>query len=136
MEARLADFPQDGVATIGQHRGRRVPVSSDVIQTDVAKTAFFPLATMRYEGGRHTGGHVPNHKGDLDALIVGTGNQEAASASWQSHEVGILVVAIPTTTSDETIAKLKASGFTESEPAQLATAAVAAVALGTAVVTA
>jgi len=28
------------------------------------------------EGGRHTGGHVPNHKGDLDVLIVGTGNEE------------------------------------------------------------
>ncbi len=68
------------------------------------------------------------NKGDLDALVEGTSDEEGRIGFVAvTRGRDLLVVAIPSATSDETIAKLKARGFTESEPAQLAAAAAAAV---------
>jgi AAA domain len=80
------------------------------------------------------------NKGDVDALVAGTGDEEGRIGFVAvTRGRDLLVVAIPSGTSDETIAKLKACGFTESGPAQLAaeaTSAVASVLPGTAVVVA
>lgn len=67
------------------------------------------------------------NKGDVDALVAGTGDEEGRIGFVAvTRGRDLLVVAIPSGTSDETIAKLKARGFTESGPAQLAAAAAAA----------
>jgi len=66
------------------------------------------------------------NKGDLDALVAGTGNEEGRIGFVAvTRGRDLLVVAIPSGTSDETIVKLKACGFTESGPAQLAASAAA-----------
>ncbi|VWB19791.1 hypothetical protein BLA14095_00641 [Burkholderia lata] len=72
------------------------------------------------------------NKGDLDALVAGT-NDEEGRIGFVAVTRGrdLVVVAIPTGTPDETIAKLKARGFTESGPAQLADAAAATAVPGT-----
>lgn len=68
------------------------------------------------------------NKSDLEALVAGTDNEEGRIGFVAvTRGRDLLVVAIPTETSDETITKLKAHGFIESGPAQLSTA-VAAVA--------
>jgi len=70
------------------------------------------------------------NKGDLEALVAGTDDEEGRIgfvAVTRSRE--LLVVAIPSATSNETIAKLTARGFTESGPAQLAAAAAAVAAV-------
>ncbi|MBY4798525.1 UvrD-helicase domain-containing protein [Burkholderia cepacia] len=74
------------------------------------------------------------NKGDLDALVAGT-NDEEGRIGFVAVTRGrdLVVVAIPTETHDETIAKLKARGFMESGPAQLADAAAAAAVPGTVV---
>jgi len=77
------------------------------------------------------------NKGDADALVAGTGDEEGRIGFVAvTRGRDLLVVAIPCGTSDETIAKLKACGFTESGPAQLAAAAtaIASALPGTAVV--
>lgn len=77
------------------------------------------------------------NKGDADALVAGTGDEEGRIGFVAvTRGRDLLVVAIPSGTSDETIAKLKACGFTESGPAQLAAAAtaIASALPGTAVV--
>lgn len=67
------------------------------------------------------------NKGDVDALVAGTGDEDGRIGFVAvTRGRDLLVVAIPSGTSDETIAKLKARGFTESGPAQLAAAAAAA----------
>ena len=68
------------------------------------------------------------NKGDLEALVAGTGDEEGRIgfvAVTRSRD--LLVVAIPSGTTDEISAKLKMRGFTESGPAQLAAAAAAGV---------
>lgn len=75
------------------------------------------------------------NKGDVDALVAGTGDEEGRIGFVAvTRGRDLLVVAIPSGTSDETIAKLKAHGFTESGPTQIAAAAVASALPGTAVV--
>lgn len=70
------------------------------------------------------------NKGDVDALVAGTGDEEGRIGFVAvTRGRDLLVVAIPSGTSDETIANLKARGFTESGPAQLAAAAAAAAAM-------
>ena len=66
-------------------------------------------------------------KSDIDALVAGTGDEEGRIGFVAvTRGRDLLVVAIPSGTSDETISKLKASGFIESGPAQLAAVAAAA----------
>ena len=73
------------------------------------------------------------NKGDLEALVDGTDDEEGRIGFVAvTRARDLLVVAIPTGTSDETITKLMAHGFIESGPAQLA-AAVASRRLDTAV---
>jgi AAA domain len=67
------------------------------------------------------------NKGDVDALVAGTGDEEGRIGFVAvTRGRDLLVVAIPSGTSDETIAKLRARGFIESGPAQLAAAGAAA----------
>lgn len=66
------------------------------------------------------------NKGDLDALVAGTGDEEGRIGFVAvTRGRDLLVVAIPSGTTDVIIAKLMARGFTESGPAQLAAAAAA-----------
>jgi superfamily I DNA/RNA helicase len=66
------------------------------------------------------------NKGDLDALVAGTGDEEGRIGFVAvTRGRDLLVVAIPSETPDEVVTKLKACGFADSCPEQLA--AVAAV---------
>lgn len=65
------------------------------------------------------------NKGDLDALVAGTDDEEGRIGFVAITRARDLLVVAPSETSDEAITKLKARGFMESGPAQLA-AAVAA----------
>lgn len=64
------------------------------------------------------------NKGDLDALVAGT-NDEEGRIGFVAVTRGrdLLVVAIPSETSDKVITKLKACGFTDLCPEQLVAAA-------------
>lgn len=68
------------------------------------------------------------NKGDLEALVAGTDDEEGRIGFVAvTRGRDLLVVAIPSGTPDETSEKLKMRGFTESGPAQLAAAAAAMV---------
>ncbi|EOH6072916.1 UvrD-helicase domain-containing protein [Burkholderia cenocepacia] len=75
------------------------------------------------------------NKGDLDALVAGTDDEEGRIGFVAvTRGRDLVVVAIPSETHGEIIAKLKARGFKESGPAHLADAVATAAVPGTVVV--
>uniref|UniRef100_UPI003341564F ATP-dependent helicase n=1 Tax=Castellaniella defragrans TaxID=75697 RepID=UPI003341564F len=74
------------------------------------------------------------NKGDLDALVAGTGDEEGRIGFVAvTRGRDLLVVAIPSETSDEVVTKLKACGFADSCPEQLAAVAAVVAVPGTTV---
>lgn len=112
-----------------------LPKTGPLIAVDIGQHDWYALRCGTVHSAKGEG--IPavmylTNKGDLDALVAGTGDEEGRIGFVAvTRGRDLLVVAIPTGTSDETIAKLKACGFMESGPAQLAAAAAAAAVPGT-----
>lgn len=106
-----------------------LPKSGPLIGVDIDQHDWLALRRGTVHSAKGEG--IPaliylTNKGDLDALVGGTGDEEGRIGFVAvTRGRDLLVVAIPSGTSDETVEKLKACGFTESEPAQLAAAATA-----------
>lgn len=113
-----------------------LPKTGPLIAVDIGQHDWYALRCGTVHSAKGEG--IPavmylTNKSDLDALVAGTGDEEGRIGFVAvTRGRDLLVVAIPTGTSDETIAKLKACGFLESGPAQLAAAAAAAAVPGTA----
>lgn len=103
-----------------------LPKKGPLISVDIGQHDWFALRCGTVHSAKGEG--IPavmylTNKGDLEALVEGTDDEEGRIGFVAvTRGRDLLVVAIPTGTSDETITKLKARGFIESGPAQLAVA--------------
>lgn len=103
-----------------------LPKKGPLISVDIGQHDWFALRCGTVHSAKGEG--IPavmylTNKGDLEALVEGTDDEEGRIGFVAvTRGRDLLVVAIPTGTSDETITKLKARGFIESGPAQLAAA--------------
>jgi len=103
-----------------------LPKKGPLIAVDIGQHDWFALRCGTVHSAKGEG--IPavmylTNKGDLEALVEGTDDEEGRIGFVAvTRGRDLLVVAIPTGTSDETITKLKARGFIESGPAQLAAA--------------
>lgn len=110
-----------------------LPKTGPLIAVDIGQRDWSALRCGTVHSAKGEG--IPavmylTNKSDLDALVAGTGDEEGRIgfvAATRARD--LLVVAIPAGMSDETIEKLKARGFAESGPAQLAAAAAARIQL-------
>lgn len=106
-----------------------LPTTGPLISVDIGQHDWSALRCGTVHSAKGEG--IPaimylTNKGDLEALVAGTGDEEGRIGFVAiTRGRDLLVVAIPTTTSDEAILKLKSRGFKESGPAQLAAAAAA-----------
>jgi hypothetical protein len=114
-----------------------LPSTGPLIAVDIGQHAWSALRCGTVHSAKGEG--IPavmylTNKGDLEALVAGTGDEEGRIGFVAvTRGRDLLVVAIPSGTSDETCAKLKVCGFTESGPAELAAVTVTSAVSGAAV---
>jgi hypothetical protein len=101
-----------------------LPKKGPLIAVDIAKHDWSSMRCGTVHSAKGEGISAVmylTNKGDIDALVAGTGEEEGRIGFVAvTRGRDLVVVAVPLGTPDETLAKLKALGFAESGPAQLA----------------